>query len=77
MAVESAARSQLVEKQRVKVVMDQAQAEVQSLVRGLRGAALGDLQRERLTAIWTDMWRAIDDALSAEARQRVVALQIR
>jgi hypothetical protein len=77
LAVESAARSQLSEKQRVKAAMDRAQTEVQSLVRGIRAATLGDLQCERLTAIWTDMWSAVDDALSAEARQRVVALTIR
>jgi hypothetical protein len=77
LAIESAARSQLAEKQRVKVVMDRAQAEVESLVRGIRAGTLGDLQSERLRTIWTNMWRAIDDALGAEARQRVEGMTIR
>ena len=77
LAVESAAGSRLVQNQRVKSAIDRAQTEVRSLVQGIQSATLGDLPNERLTAIWTEMWRAIDDALSGEARQRVAALTIR
>lgn len=77
LAIETAARSTPVEKQRVKVAMDRAQAEVQSIVSDIRGAPLGEPQDERLAALWTDMWSAIDDALSAEARSRVANLPIR
>ena len=77
LAVESAARSRLVENQLVKAAIDRAQTEVRSLVRGIQGATLGDLPNERLTAIWNEMWSAIDHALSGEARQRVAALTIR
>ena len=76
-AIATAARSQAVEKQRVKVAMDRAQAEAQSIARGIRAATLGEPQSERLAAIWADMWTAIDDALGADAQQRVAALTIR
>jgi hypothetical protein len=77
LAIETTARSTPVEKQRVKVAMDRVQAEVQSIVRDIRGATLGEPQRERLAALWTDMWSAIDGAVSAEARHRVANLPIR
>ena len=77
LATESAARPQAVERQRVKVAMDRAQTEVQSIVRDIRGTTLGDPQSKTLAAAWTAMWSAIDDALGAEARQRVAAQGIR
>lgn len=77
LAIESAAASRPRETQRVKLAIDRAQADVQSVVRGIEGATVGELQRDRLAAIWTGMWSAIDGALSGEARQRVVALAIR
>jgi hypothetical protein len=77
LAIETAARPQPFEKQRVKVALDRAQTEVQSIVRDIRGTTLGKPQSERLAATWAAMWSAIDDALSAEARQRVAALTIR
>src|SRR5947207_4325551 len=76
-AIETAAGPQAVEKLRVKVAMDRAQAEAQSIARGIQGATLGEPHSERLVAIWADMWSAIDHALGADARQRVAALMIR
>ena len=77
LAIEVAARPTAVEKQRVKEAMDRAQAEVQSIVRDSRAAALTEAHSASLAAVWTAMWSAIDDALSAKARDRVASLPLR
>lgn len=77
LAIAAAARSGALEKQRVKTALDRAQAEARSIVRDIRGTALSEAQRERLAAMWSAMWEAIDDALGAEARHRVANLPIR
>jgi hypothetical protein len=77
LAIETAARSTAIETARVKAAMDRAQEEVQSIVRDIRGATLGRPQSDRLETLWTDMWNAIDGALSAEARARVASLPTR
>jgi hypothetical protein len=77
LAIEAAARSRAPEKQRVKIAMDRAQAEAQSIARDIRGSTLGEPQSEKLAAIWAAMWSGIDDAFGAEAQQRVANLPIR
>jgi len=77
LAIDVASRSTAVEKQRVKDAMDRAQAETESIVRDSPRGALGDVHTARLAAVWTSMWSAVDDALSAEARDRVARLPLR
>ena len=77
LAIDVAARSTVIEKQRVKVAMDRAQAETESIVRDSPRDALGTVHSARLAAVWTAMWSAVDDALGAEARDRVTRLPLR
>jgi hypothetical protein len=65
------------EAQRVKGVMDRAQAEATSIAQDVRDAAMGEPQSRSLAAIWTGMWAALDEALGAEARRGVALSAIR
>jgi hypothetical protein len=77
LAIDVAARSTAVEKQRVAVAMDLAQADVHAIVNDLQGGALGDAHTQRLEAVWAALWSAVDDALGTEAQGRVARLPLR
>ena len=61
---------------RVRRAFDLAQAAVSRIASGLQGAVPPE-QTAALERIWSEMWNAIDAALSADAQQRVNALPIR
>ncbi|MCA1559300.1 MAG: hypothetical protein LC753_16695 [Acidobacteria bacterium] len=76
-SIDAASAMTPTEKGRVKDAVDRAQAAVLAVLQNNRAAGLSGADVTRLTAIWTEIWTAMDGAVGADARQRLTHLPIR
>lgn len=77
MSIGAASAIGAAEKHHVKDAVDRAQSAVRAVLRNNRTAVLSDTDVTTLAAIWTEMWNAVEDAVGADARQRLAHLPIR
>jgi len=77
MSIDAATDGVSMETDRVKAAFDRAQGAVKALIRQMPGKEVREPEISSLETIWTEMWLAIDKALSPAARQRLVHLPVR
>jgi hypothetical protein len=77
MAIDAAGAGGADERRVVKGAMDRAHASSVSVLEAVRREGMREPHIARLAATWTDMWSAIDQALTPLVRQKLSHLPIR
>lgn len=76
-AIDAAAQPTARERRRVGAALDRAEAAVTAVARDLTSQGLDAARGEALGAIWAELWRSVDAALSAQARARLAERPLR